>query len=130
MTKGKDGRKEALRALKRLAEGRPNDVVKLAYLSEEQMAEIDGLDLTALVEFKRHGNGAVELKLVDRAAELTRLQKELDNVNKQLASANAKLNNEKFTGKAPAAVVAGVRANAEKLAAQAKLIEESMAALR
>ena len=69
-------------------------------------------------------------ELVDRAAELARLQKELDNVNKQLASANAKLNNEKFTGKAPAAVVAGVRANAEKLAAQAKLIEESMAALR
>ena len=73
MTKGKDGRKEALRALKRLAEGRPNDVVKLAYLSEEQMAEIDGLDLTALVEFKRHGNGAVELKRVDRAAVLERI---------------------------------------------------------
>ena len=68
--------------------------------------------------------------LVDRAAELARLQKELDNVNKQLNAANAKLNNEKFTGKAPEAVVAGVRANAEKLAAQAKLIEESMAALK
>ena len=37
------------------------------------MAEIDRLDLTALVEFKRHGNGAVELKLVDRAALLERI---------------------------------------------------------
>ncbi len=69
-------------------------------------------------------------ELVDRAAELARLQKELDNVNKQLNAANAKLNNEKFTSKAPEAVVAGVRANAEKLTAQAKLIEESMAALK
>lgn len=73
MTGGKNGRREALRALKRLAKGRPNDVVKLAYLSEERIEEIDGLDLTALVEFKRHGNGAVELKLVDRAAILERI---------------------------------------------------------
>lgn len=40
------------------------------------------------------------------------------------------MNNEKFTSKAPQAVVDGVRANAEKLTAQVRLIEESMAALR
>lgn len=67
------GRAAAARALRRLAKGRPNDAVKLAYLTEEQLEEIDRMDLTALVEFKRHGNGAVEVKLVDRAAILERL---------------------------------------------------------
>jgi hypothetical protein len=73
VTKGKNGRGATLTALRQLAKGRPNDAVKLAYLSEEQLGEIDGLDLSALVEFKRHGNGSVELKLVDRAAVLERL---------------------------------------------------------
>ncbi len=67
------GREAVLRKLRQMAEGKPNDAVKLAYLSEEQLGEIDRLDLTALVEFKRSGNGAVEIKLVDRTAVLERL---------------------------------------------------------
>ena len=34
---------------------------------------IDGLDLTALTEFKRSASGAVEIKLSDRAALLERI---------------------------------------------------------
>ena len=66
-------RTEAVRALRRLARGRANDAVKLAYLTEERLEEIDRMDLSALTEFKRHGNGAVEVKFVDRAAILERL---------------------------------------------------------
>ena len=65
----KNERARLLRRMERLAGCRVNDAVKLAFLE----GEIDGLDLGALKEFKRSGNGAVELKLVDRAAVLERL---------------------------------------------------------
>ena len=58
----KNERARLLRRMERLAGCRVNDAVKLAFL-----------DLGALKEFKRSGNGAVELKLVDRAAVLERL---------------------------------------------------------
>ena len=72
----KNERARLLRRMERLAGCRVNDAVKLAFLDGEQLGEIDGLDLGALKEFKRSGNGAVELKLVDRAAVLERLGKE------------------------------------------------------
>ncbi|MDO4460796.1 MAG: valine--tRNA ligase [Clostridia bacterium] len=69
-------------------------------------------------------------ELVDFEAELKRLNKELENAQKQLDTVNAKLNNEKFMSKAPENVVAGVRANGEKLAKQIQLIQESIASLK
>ena len=56
-----------------LARVKVNDAVKLAYLQEEQLERIDGLDLAALTEFKRGGNGSVELKFSDRMKALERL---------------------------------------------------------
>ena len=66
-------RRALLEQMGRLACAKVNDAVKLAFLDGERMDEIDNLDLSALTEFKRSGNGAVELKLVDRAAVLERL---------------------------------------------------------
>lgn len=74
-----DGReKDAFRTallerMERLAGGRVNDAVKLAFLDSERMDEIDRLDLSALTEFKRSGNGTVEIKLTDRLAALEKL---------------------------------------------------------
>lgn len=69
-------RKTALvRQMQALAAARVNDAVKLAYLSQEEMDQIDGLDLTALVEFKRSGNGAVEVKFSDRIRAMQELVK-------------------------------------------------------
>lgn len=62
-----------LRRLERLADQRANDAVKLAFLGEEQVGEIDRMDLRALTELKRHGNGAVEIKLVDKILALETL---------------------------------------------------------
>lgn len=62
-----------LRRLERLADQKANDAVKLAFLSQEQVGEIDRMDLSALTELKRHGNGAVEIKLVDRVLALDKL---------------------------------------------------------
>ena len=63
-------RTRLLHRMERLAQCRVNDAVKLAFLDEGQLEKIDGLELGALKEFKRSGNGAVELKLVDRVAVL------------------------------------------------------------
>ncbi len=66
MTKGKNRREELLREMQKLVRAKVNDGVKLAYLSEEQVDLIDSLDLRALTEFQRSGNGAVEVKFNDR----------------------------------------------------------------
>lgn len=70
-------RDQILEQMGRIADGRVNDAVKLAFLdselSREQLEEIGQLDLGALTEFKRSGNGTVEIKLVDRMAALEKL---------------------------------------------------------
>ena len=70
MAKRKLDRRGVLEQMMALATGAANDAVKLAYLDREELAEIDGLDLHCLTEFKRSGTGAVEVMLTDRAAVL------------------------------------------------------------
>ena len=52
--------------LRKLANYRSNDVVKLAFLAREDDAAIDGLDLTGLTELKWGSGGITEMKLLDR----------------------------------------------------------------
>ncbi|WP_300985322.1 XRE family transcriptional regulator [Flavonifractor sp. An112] len=52
--------------MEKLAKCKANDAVKLAFLEEGEVEEIDSLDLTALTGFKRTDKGAVEIQLVDR----------------------------------------------------------------
>ena len=63
-------RDEILKEVKRLAKGRVNDAVRLAYLGEDELQEISKLELSAVTEFKRSSNGTVELKFVDRLSAL------------------------------------------------------------
>ena len=79
MTVGKRtvNRRAVLEQMMALAAGAANDVVKLAYLTQEQTQEIDTLDLGCLTEFKRNSSGAVEVKLTDRAAVLEKLLEQL-----------------------------------------------------
>jgi valyl-tRNA synthetase len=53
-------------------------------------------------------------QLVDVAKEIERIQKELDNNRKFLASLEGKLSNEKFVSRAPEAVVNAEREKAAK----------------
>jgi valyl-tRNA synthetase len=69
-------------------------------------------------------------ELVDMEAEKKRLSKELETAQKGYRNAQAKLQNEKFLSKAPEKVVAGVRANAEKLKEHIALIQSSLDALK
>ena len=77
MAKKKWDRRSVLEQMMALATGAANDAVKLAYLTEERMGEIDGLDLACLTEFKRSGSGAVEVKLTARAAVLEKLLEQM-----------------------------------------------------
>ena len=68
--------------------------------------------------------------LVDKAAELARLNKEKDNVQKQLDGVNARLANPSFTDKAPANVVQTAREQAERLQEKLALLTQSIAQLQ
>lgn len=63
-------RSKLLKEIRELAEKRPNDAVKLAFLSREDMDLVDELDLQAVTEFKRGKDGGVEVKFVDRLGTL------------------------------------------------------------
>lgn len=65
-------------------------------------------------------------ELVDFKAELARLQKEKQAVEKELAFVNGKLENENFVAKAPAAVVEGQRQARAQLLEKLALITESI----
>lgn len=71
-------REEILQKMCGIAQAAANDPVRLAYLTQEQADEIAGLDLTALTEFKRSANGAVEIKLTDRLEVLEKVMAMLD----------------------------------------------------
>lgn len=66
-------RKKLIGQMEHLARAKVNDGVKLAYLTPEQIDVIDALDLTALTEFKRNNNGAVEMKFCDRMKAMEQL---------------------------------------------------------
>ena len=102
---------------------------RLAYATEIEVAEsftLDGAVTIVTPDAKIY----IQMdELVDKEAEIARLTKELQSAEKQLATAEAKLSNEKFTGKAPANVVEGVRQNAARLREHIALIRSSLEAL-
>ncbi len=69
-------------------------------------------------------------QLVDKTAELERLNKELAQVEKRLAQSEGKLNNKGFVAKAPAAVVEKVKGQAEKEREQITMIKAAIEALK
>lgn len=71
-------REELLAGLRKLAEWRNNDVVKLAFLSGEDAELVDGLDLSGVVELKRNANGTFEAKFVDKVRVLSMLRELLE----------------------------------------------------
>ncbi|GEL16808.1 valine--tRNA ligase [Pseudonocardia asaccharolytica] len=81
-------------------------------------APSDGFAPTATVEVGLPGNGSVHVELdlsgaIDVAAERARLGRDLTAAQKELDQAEKKLGNPKFTQKAPAHVVDGIRARRE-----------------
>ena len=71
-------REHILTEIRRLVKGRVNDAVRLAYLDELDLDEIGKLDLSGIKEFKRSGNGTVEIKFVDRLEALQWLSEQAE----------------------------------------------------
>ena len=69
-------------------------------------------------------------QLVDVAKELERIGKELEKARKNLAAIEGKLSNEKFTARAPEAVVAAEREKAAKARDLIAQLEQSEAAMK
>ena len=128
----------------------PSRKAKVFIATEEQQTFVAG---TAIVQRLAYANevtvgssfdmdGAVTIvtddatvyipmdELVDKKAEIARLTKEMEAAKKQLAQCTGKLNNQGFLSKAPANVVEGVKADAERLSDRIALIETSLAALQ
>jgi len=66
-------REDAVRRLCELAFGRANDAVALALSDGAARPDIEGLDLSAVAEFKVTDKGGVELKFLDRVRALEAL---------------------------------------------------------
>ena len=67
--------------------------------------------------------------LIDKSAELARLQKEIDKATKDLERIEGKLSNESFVAKAPAAVVDKERAKCDDLRLTVSKLEEQKASI-
>jgi valyl-tRNA synthetase len=96
-------------------------------------AEEDGFTATATVEVGLAG-GSVRVELdtsgtIDVAAERARLGKDLAAAEKELSGTEGKLGNPKFTERAPADVVAGIRARRDTAAADIERIRAALSAL-
>ena len=72
------GREQIIRRMWQLANAGVGDAVRLACFPPEEWCGLDKLELDALTEFKRGSNGVVELKFVDKARLLERLQDAVD----------------------------------------------------
>lgn len=70
---GEVRREDALRRLTELAFGRANDAVALALSPERERLDVQGLDLSAVSEFKVTEKGAVEIRFLDRIKALEAL---------------------------------------------------------
>ena len=89
----------------------------------ERLASVESLQfvpkiltrLTGARSTSRFDVHVVYEKKIDAAAERERLKKELDKIEKQLASAQARLGDAQFLSKAPAHVVGGLRKQVEEL---------------
>jgi len=77
-------RKEMLTRLRKLADRRVNDAVKLAFLSAEQVEQVDELDLNGLVELKKTEKG-FEARFVDQVKVLEMMRELMEQSNTEAA---------------------------------------------
>ena len=99
------------------------------------MAYLLKLELTEFTPSASVEIGAIKCELdlsgaVDVVAERARLEKDLATAKKDLATAEVKLSNEGFMAKAPAEVVAEIRARQSAVSADIERITSQLAALK
>jgi valyl-tRNA synthetase len=93
----------------------------LNYLAADQQAPMSATKVLGSMEVLVPMAG-----LIDKEAELVRLQKELDKAQKELARVQGKLQNEKFVSKAPEAVIVKEKAKLTEYQNQAETLTQQM----
>ena len=104
--------------------------IKLASASEVEIGDAFNIDGAVTVVT---GDAKIYIpmeQLVDKEAELKRLNKELKQVEKMLAQDQSKLNNPGFMSKAPEKVIEKIKAQAEKEKEKISLINAAIDALK
>ena len=107
-------------------------IQRLAYASDVTFAETAPADVSGMVTAVTH-NATAYLplsELVDIAAELERIAKEIEKAQNGLRSVEQKLSNEKFVSRAPEAVVNAEREKAAKYQELIAKLEESAKAMQ
>ena len=107
-------------------------IQRLAYASEVKFADAAPADVSGMVTAVTH-NATAYLplrELVDIAAELERIRKEIEKARNGLRSVEQKLSNEKFVSRAPEAVVNAEREKAAKYKELIAKLEESAKAMQ
>lgn len=61
-----DQREKLRGRLEKMALGKANDAVKLAFMGEQALGLIPNMDLACVAKFKRGSNGSVEIEFIDR----------------------------------------------------------------
>lgn len=84
MSKTERQRKEMLSRLRKLADRRVNDAVKLAFLDGESVDRVDELDLSGLVELKKTEKG-FEARFVDQIKVLEMMRDLMDRSDTEAA---------------------------------------------
>ena len=113
------------------AQGR-HFIQRLAYASEVKFADAAPADVSGMVTAVTH-NATAYLplsELVDIAAELERIRKEIEKAQNGLRGVEQKLSNEKFVSRAPEAVVNAEREKAAKYKELIAKLEESAKAMQ
>ena len=107
-------------------------IQRLAYASDVKFADTAPADVSGMVTAVTH-NATAYLplrELVDIAAELERIRKEIEKAQNGLRSVEQKLSNEKFVSRAPEAVVNAEREKAAKYQELIAKLEESAKAMQ
>ena len=107
-------------------------IQRLAYASEVKFADAAPADVSGMVTAVTH-NATAYLplrELVDIAAELERIRKEIEKARNGLRGVEQKLSNEKFVSRAPEAVVNAEREKAAKYKELIAKLEESAKAMQ
>ena len=71
-------RREMLAYLRKLAEWKVNNAVKLLFLEADGVSKVGRLDLAGVTEVKRSANGSLEVKCVDKVRVLSMMRELMD----------------------------------------------------
>lgn len=85
MAKTQKQRKEMMDRLRKLADRKANDAVKLAFLDQESAQQVDELDLSGLVELKKTDK-SFEARFVDQIKVLEMMRELMDQEDTQGAA--------------------------------------------